>query len=147
MASHSNINYSSDESVLRLISGCPSLEQLNISRDVFDGVRTFTIDSPTLKSLDYYFFSSKGLIEHDFKLELSAPALSYLYLNDLTSRDFSVLNLCSLDYAEIHVSSPKAADIDSHCQRVVQLIQIVHNVSHLWISGDTLEERCTPGSL
>ncbi|KAG9133590.1 hypothetical protein Leryth_027307 [Lithospermum erythrorhizon] len=84
MASHSNINYSSDESVLRLISGCPSLEQLNISRDVFD---------------------------------------------------------------EIHVSSPKAADIDSHCQRVVQLIQIVHNVSHLWISGDTLEERCTPGSL
>ncbi|XP_050247528.1 F-box/LRR-repeat protein At3g59190-like [Quercus robur] len=61
---------SQEHSFLKLISGCPVLEDLSFTTDHFEG--EYKLCVPTLKRL-----SISGINDSDYELEINAPALEY----------------------------------------------------------------------
>ena len=63
---------SQEHPFLRLLSGCPVLEDLSFTTDLFEG--EYKLCVPTLKRLS---FSENVCNESDYELEINAPALEY----------------------------------------------------------------------
>ena len=65
------IKYANDETVRRLLAGCPELVRLGISRKEVDNLMTFNICHPTLEG---FTMDNRGE-DPRFKLEINAPSL------------------------------------------------------------------------
>ncbi|CAI9110399.1 OLC1v1010410C1 [Oldenlandia corymbosa var. corymbosa] len=102
------VQYGSDESVRKLVSGSPSLHTLWIHRYHYDGMAVCTISSPVLKYLDYSHGMCYGNNFHDvshFKLVIDAPALGYLTLVNFSCDEISLMQkLTSLREVRLQTS-------------------------------------------
>ncbi|KAG7603112.1 putative F-box/FBD/LRR-repeat protein [Arabidopsis thaliana] len=96
--------YPNDALLENLISSCPVLEDLNVSRDVENIVKVLRVRSLSLKSLILALDGDRyGDIEDDsWEVVIDAPRLSYLSLRDDQSKSFVLSS----------VTSPAKVDID-----------------------------------
>ncbi|KAL1217462.1 putative FBD-associated F-box protein [Cardamine amara subsp. amara] len=82
-----SVKFFSNESVERLLSNCPVLENLVVNKEDYDSVRIFNIDVPTLKSLSIE--NSKGENRGNTNeingFGIKAPSLMYLNIKDTFS--------------------------------------------------------------
>ncbi|CAL9241886.1 unnamed protein product [Arabidopsis halleri] len=100
-----NVCYSEDGPLVveKLISGCPVLEDLQLSRP-FDissqkVVMFLRVSSQTLESLRLYFRRDSGT---DFSVEIDAPRLNYMSVRESQYESILVKNLSSLFRIDIH---------------------------------------------
>ncbi|ESQ38288.1 hypothetical protein EUTSA_v10029438mg [Eutrema salsugineum] len=77
-----SVNFSHEESVQKLLSICPVLEDLVVRRSTYVSVEVYTINVPTLRSLsiDYLHAASPPAGVHGFVI--NAPSLKYLNIRD-----------------------------------------------------------------
>lgn len=83
-----NVEYEDDSSLVNLLSGCPKLENLVVSRDESDDVEIFTVEVPSLQRLTISdLFDGKmsgGYV-------INAPSLKYLSIHGVESRQCCVI--------------------------------------------------------
>uniref|UniRef100_A0A5B7CCT0 Putative F-box/RNI/FBD-like domains-containing protein n=1 Tax=Davidia involucrata TaxID=16924 RepID=A0A5B7CCT0_DAVIN len=127
-----SVKYANDDSVHKLFSSCPVLEDLLIKLIEADNELTFSICASALKRLT---IETGG---DDCKFEINAPALQYLNFKDHVFEDFSVQNLSSLVQANVYLSD--IYDIDCVFSDIVfKLLEQPSNVKFLFLSGQTME--------
>ncbi|KAL0761531.1 hypothetical protein Bca101_077681 [Brassica carinata] len=119
------VSYEDAGSVVNLLSGCSSLENLEVMMYLHPDVENFTIDVPSLQCLtliaadeEYAYFSS---------YVINAPSLKYLNLKGLIDEESSLLienmpelveahitDVCDVIYANIHgsLTSVKRLSLD-----------------------------------
>ncbi|XP_071719332.1 putative F-box/FBD/LRR-repeat protein At5g44950 [Rutidosis leptorrhynchoides] len=95
------VYFKHDRTFENLISGCPNLEELFVERNVVnDELYKIKLYSPSLKKLRLEFTSFSEW-DTNFKSEIDAPQIEYLYIkNERTSFDFKKKMLC---LAESHL--------------------------------------------
>ncbi|TYH30330.1 hypothetical protein ES288_A01G086500v1 [Gossypium darwinii] len=100
------VNFSNDDSVKSLLSGCTSLEDLVIEKFLMSNISNFNISHPFLKRLTllYTYQSDYGWITID------APNLVYLEYDDELVAGYSLQNLQSLVKADIDISNSLQVD-------------------------------------
>ncbi|XP_027184458.1 probable FBD-associated F-box protein At1g32375 isoform X2 [Coffea eugenioides] len=138
----SYVQYRNDESVGKLISGCPILEFLDISRYGFDNVTVFVISSPSLKQLR--FRGNDDFPENlHYKVAINTPALESLdYSNHIWQHiDVNFQNITSLVRAKIDVEAFPGDDPpqSGFCNSLVELVQALHGVKILTLSQETMK--------
>lgn len=136
----SSVKFANDESVLKLLSGCPRLEDLTVQRVDLDNVFNFNISSLTLKSIDLNFVYDIEPDSPRHTLQIDAPVLQYLSLNDCVSDAFVIGNLSSLVKADIsvYVSERNNAE-NGYGDQVLKLLNGLSNVKFLSLSGATMK--------
>lgn len=136
------VQYRNDESVSKLISGCPIIEFLDIFRCGFDNVTVFVISSPSLKQLCFRAHDDFPENLH-YKVAINTPALESLdYSNDIWQRiDVNFQNITSLVRAKIDVEAFPGDDPpqSGFCNSVVELVQALHGVKILTLSQETMK--------
>ncbi|KAK6160411.1 hypothetical protein DH2020_003792 [Rehmannia glutinosa] len=133
-----SLKYVSDESLPRMLSGCPVLEELIVDEFVdHPNMSCCCISSPTLKSLvlmsHFYllFFGS----DNPYRVKIDTPALRYLQLHDFISQDFSVGSLTSLIEADVIFDYDAPADGEVlHSRSVLEFVGRLCNVKCLKLS-------------
>ena len=80
-----SVRFSSDESVTKLLSICPLLEDLVVRRSTYTNVMVFTIDVPTLKCLSIDNTSGKSRPEGVHGFVINAPSLRCFSIKDTFS--------------------------------------------------------------
>ncbi|XP_013659116.3 putative FBD-associated F-box protein At1g50980 [Brassica napus] len=80
-----SVRFSSDESVTKLLSRCPLLEDLVVRRSTYTNVMVFTIDVPTLKCLSIDNTSGKSRPEGVHGFVINAPSLRCFSIKDTFS--------------------------------------------------------------
>ncbi|CAF1716162.1 hypothetical protein YC2023_113439 [Brassica napus] len=80
-----SVRFSSDESVTKLLSICPLLEDLVVRRSTYTNVMVFTIDVPTLKCLSIDNMSGKSRPEGVHGFVINAPSLRCFSIKDTFS--------------------------------------------------------------
>lgn len=98
-----SVKFSCDESVQRLLSICPVLEDLVVRRSTYTSVEIFTINVSTLRSLsiDYSRAVSQPARVHGFVI--NAPSLRYLNVRDHFSNFLMFTNMRELVKANVEV--------------------------------------------
>lgn len=109
-----SLKYKCAKTFEKLIEGCPVLASLIVNRTRYDNVGVFRISSPKLQYLLYKTHDmvsrpKKTFPEHIVpKLEINAPALVFLALDDSVTKDFAFQSLSSsaqvLRIASLHFS-------------------------------------------
>ncbi|KAK6139149.1 hypothetical protein DH2020_027107 [Rehmannia glutinosa] len=133
-----SLKYVSDESLPRMLSGCPVFEELIVDEFVdHPSMSCCCICSPTLKSLvlmsHFYllFFGS----DNPYRVKIDTPALRYLQLHDFISQDFSVGSLTSLIEADVIFDYDAPADGEVlHSRSVLEFVGRLCNVKCLKLS-------------
>ncbi|KAG7536089.1 F-box domain [Arabidopsis suecica] len=93
--------YEDDESVCNLLSGCPFLETLVVSRAACgDGITTFIIEVPSLQSLSIH--DENDGVDH-WEYVINAPSLKYLHI-DLEKGSEVCLSETSLELVKAKIS-------------------------------------------
>ncbi|GFP86410.1 putative F-box/FBD/LRR-repeat protein at5g22670 [Phtheirospermum japonicum] len=126
-----NVMYESDESIPRLLSGCPVLEELTIYRDNEDNMICCYISSPTLKRLLLTGRCFKDVEKKAYKVKLDTPVLRYLRLEDSVTRSFSAGGLTSLTEADVDFYSPMTL---AYARSVLEFVSRLYNVKCLKLS-------------
>ncbi|KAF3951492.1 hypothetical protein CMV_022859 [Castanea mollissima] len=142
------------DSVFRLLSGCPVLEDLSFQRQALAVVFKHKICASTLKRLSITFgrfdFDGSHFGSLDYKLEINAPALEYFKFNGHL-RDIVFLHkLDSLVQADVYISSFEAHafwvdwEDDRHrdeccADRVFNFLAALYNVKLLSFSTSNLK--------
>lgn len=116
----------SDQKLL-LFSGCPVLEELYIERWTFDDRCSLVVSIPTLKRLRLGFEMDHFVTYSSYELEIDAPKLEHLDLEDFATDEIYV-NLSSVLEARISVGS---------CI-LRRLLEGIRTVKFLSISDSTL---------
>ncbi|CAL9241884.1 unnamed protein product, partial [Arabidopsis halleri] len=126
--------------VERLISGCPVLEDLKLIRPfniwtqkVLKNFKLFLhVRSQTLKSLGLYFAMNRG--DTDFSVEIYAPRLKYMSVEQIQMDSIVVKNLSSLFRIDIrirdHPSRPD--DYNIFCDFLTGISSVRHMIIYLW---------------
>ncbi|KAK6157404.1 hypothetical protein DH2020_011652 [Rehmannia glutinosa] len=97
-----SIRLDGDESLPRLLSGCPVLEELILDGIIDCKSICCNISSPTIKRLEVVFCQFNGFgVHRDCRLEINTPALRYLQLNVHSFNAISAQMLPSLIEADI----------------------------------------------
>lgn len=99
-----SVRFSSDESVQKLLSICPGLEELVVRRSGYTNVEIFTINVPTLTSLSIDYLrvgSHQPAGVHGFVI--NAPSLRYLNIRDRHSNYFLFTDMPELVKANVEV--------------------------------------------
>ncbi|KAG7547743.1 FBD domain [Arabidopsis suecica] len=98
-----SVKFSCDESVQRLLSICPVLEDLVVRRSTYTSVEIFTINVSTLRSLsiDYSRAVSQPARVHGFVINV--PSLRYLNIRDHFSNLLMFANMPELVKANVEV--------------------------------------------
>ncbi|KAL3500914.1 hypothetical protein ACH5RR_040007 [Cinchona calisaya] len=146
-----SVIYTNDVSIEKLLSCCPILEDLKISRERWDNCLNSVISHPSLKRLTFEFYgdTSMGSFREaagrfKYKLSVKAPNLEYLKLEDYTSDHILVDFMPCLNEADISVMNLKKEDYWTRNQRcrygrsICGMLQNLSKVKHLSLSGDTL---------
>uniref|UniRef100_F6HR85 F-box domain-containing protein n=1 Tax=Vitis vinifera TaxID=29760 RepID=F6HR85_VITVI len=146
-----SVEYSDDDSIQKLLSGCPVLEELVIEREERDNQWVVNVSNPSLKILRIFFFTD-GFAhpyeqeDQDYKVVVDAPNLEYLSITDYLSKDYFVKDLPSLVKAFIDVEqdseefeeSPHNGGISYHGP-IYELLGRISNVKCLSLTGVTLD--------
>uniref|UniRef100_M4DQU1 F-box domain-containing protein n=1 Tax=Brassica campestris TaxID=3711 RepID=M4DQU1_BRACM len=98
-----SVRFLSDESVIKLLSICPLLEDLVVRRSLYTNVMIFTIDVPTLKNL-YIYNSWKSRPEGVHGFVVNAPSLRCFYIKDSFSNYLRFGNMTELVKASVNIS-------------------------------------------
>ncbi|KAJ4917717.1 putative FBD-associated F-box protein [Raphanus sativus] len=106
-----SVRFSSDESVIKLLSICPLLEDLVVRRSLYTNVMIFTIDVPTLKSLCIYNWSGKSRPEGVHGFVINAPALRCFSIKDSFSNYLRFGNMPELVKASVNIVCDQPEDI------------------------------------
>ncbi|KAB2044303.1 hypothetical protein ES319_D01G079800v1 [Gossypium barbadense] len=122
------VNFSNDDSVKSLLSGCTSLEDLVIEKFLMSNISNFNISHHLLKRLTllYTYQSDYGWITID------APNLVYLEYDDELVAGYSLQNLQSLVKADIDISNSLEVDGSTFFRGIC-------NVRSLILSDTSLE--------
>ncbi|XP_023919334.2 F-box/FBD/LRR-repeat protein At3g52680 [Quercus suber] len=142
------------DSVFRLLSGCPVLEDLSFQRQALQAVFKHKICASTLKRLSLTFgrndFDGSHFGSLDYKLEINAPALEYFKFEGHL-RDIVFLHqLDSLVQADVYISSFEFHTFgedwvdDRHrdeccADRVINFLATLYNVKLLSFSSSSLK--------
>ncbi|KAF8114894.1 hypothetical protein N665_0032s0025 [Sinapis alba] len=116
-----SVKFSRDESVQKLLSICPVLEELVVRRSGYSNVEIFTINVPTLTSLSiaYLRVGSQPVGVHGFVI--NAPSLRYLNIRDRHSNYLLFTNMPELVKANVEIV----------CNQSKSLIGSIASVRHL----------------
>lgn len=118
--------YGDDIAMQRLISSCPVLEDLKISRrQEWDGVLIMSVNVPTLKRLSIYQRYMEDIRGYEYRMVIDAPNLENLDLND------SVSKVIDVNFSDSLVE----VDIDGKCGP--KILRWISHVEELLLSGDT----------
>ena len=127
---------SQEHSFLKLLSGCPVLEDLSFTADYFEG--EYKLCVPTLKRLS---ISETVYNESDYQLEINAPALEYFnFEGDLQDIKFheKLDNLVQAD-VELYVYEDERKEFNR--EWVFRLFTALNNVKFLSFSPYGTEVR------
>ena len=127
---------SQEHSFLKLLSGCPVLEDLSFTADYFEG--EYKLCVPTLKRLS---ISETVYNESDYQLEINAPALEYFnFEGDLQDIKFheKLDNLVQAD-VESYVYEDERKEFNR--EWVFRLLNALNNVEFLSFSPYGTEVR------
>ncbi|KAF3951491.1 hypothetical protein CMV_022858 [Castanea mollissima] len=142
------------DSVFRLLSGCPVLEDLSIQREDLEGVFKHKICASTLKRLSITFgqseFDGSYFGSLDYKLEINAPALEYfkfdghlrdiIFLHKLDSLVQADVYICSFEARTFWVDWEDDRHQDECCaDRVFNFLAALYNVKLLSFSSSSLK--------
>ncbi|KAJ4917718.1 putative FBD-associated F-box protein [Raphanus sativus] len=105
------VTFSNDESVTKLLSICPLLEDLVVRRGFYTNVMLFTIDVPTLKSLSIDNSSGKSRPEGVHGFVINAPALRCFSIKDSFSNYLRFGNMPELVKASVNIVCDQPEDI------------------------------------
>ncbi|XP_007021398.2 PREDICTED: putative FBD-associated F-box protein At3g50710 isoform X2 [Theobroma cacao] len=119
------VNIANDESLGKLFSGCFVLETLLLKTDYHENTLDIKLCSSTLKSL------SINLRYAEYKLEINAPVLEYLELEESYHQVSFIGNLSSLVEANIHINYGISLN---------QLIRVLYNVKLLSLASYSYSE-------
>ncbi|XP_065617687.1 F-box/LRR-repeat protein At3g26922 isoform X2 [Quercus suber] len=142
------------DSVFRLLSGCPVLEDLSFQREDLEGVFKHKICASTLKRLSLTFGQSESNGSYfgslDYKLEINAPALEYfkfeghlrdiVFLHKLDSLVQADVYICSFEARTFWVDWEDDRHQDECCaDRVFNFLAALYNVKLLSFSSSSLK--------
>lgn len=131
--------YGCDESVRKLIGGCPVLKSLYIKRNRYDNVGLFTVFSNTLRHLEIIASGFACIQENTYlKLEINAPCLKYLRLCDCVSKDFSFQSLTVL--GELHLFDLDNLKPVHDCKWVFNLVEKLGEDLKILAVGDEVRD-------
>ncbi|ESQ53918.1 hypothetical protein EUTSA_v10027331mg [Eutrema salsugineum] len=105
--------YKEDDSLVRLLSGCPVLEYLMVKRNKDDNVTKFSVKVPSLLDLLYSNYNTpddNDIVDTGRCLVIDTPALINYHIADMSGDSCSIENMPCLESAYIDVES--FADID-----------------------------------
>ncbi|KAG5409460.1 hypothetical protein IGI04_005779, partial [Brassica rapa subsp. trilocularis] len=117
-----SVKFSGDESVQKLLSICPVLEELVVRRSGYSNVEIFTINVPSLTSLSIDYIrvgSHQPAGVHGFVI--NAPSLRYLNIRDRHSNYLLFTNMPEL----------VKANVEAVCDQSESLIGSLASVRHL----------------
>ncbi|KAL0877175.1 hypothetical protein Bca101_026880 [Brassica carinata] len=116
-----SVRFSRDESVQKLLSICPVLEELVVRRSGYSNVEIFTISVPSLTtlSIDYLRVGAQPAGVHGFVID--TPSLRYLNIRDRHSNYLLFTNMPELVKANVEVV----------CNQSESLIGSLASVRHL----------------
>ncbi|EFH46990.1 hypothetical protein ARALYDRAFT_916268 [Arabidopsis lyrata subsp. lyrata] len=92
----SGLMYKDEVSAVRLLSSCPVLEQLSVSRSRNDNVTNFIVEVPSLKNL-LYSKERSDIGDTGGSLVIDCPALKDLFILDSSGGSCSSRNMPCLD--------------------------------------------------
>ncbi|GMP65445.1 hypothetical protein CsSME_00026230 [Camellia sinensis var. sinensis] len=105
-----SVEYEDEDSLQKLFSGCPVLEQLNLERCILDKQQVVSVSVSTLKRLKVVWYREYFVLDESddlvYKLVVDAPQLERFYLRDNVSNEFLFRNLSSLSEASFCVGPP-----------------------------------------
>ncbi|KAH7842089.1 hypothetical protein Vadar_001382 [Vaccinium darrowii] len=116
-----SVELSDEDSIKRLLLGCPVLDELSMIKCVGKDVRVIHISAPLLTKLTYrskgkesYFWRSIFLgipADSDYKIVIDTPALLHLELFDYEAEVSLVKNLSHIVKADINIHSKAMTDL------------------------------------
>ncbi|KAL0899557.1 hypothetical protein Bca101_083518 [Brassica carinata] len=106
-----SVRFSSDESVTKLLSICPLLEDLAVRRSLYTNVMIFNIDVPTLKSLSIDNSFGKSRLEGVHGFVINAPSLTCFNIKDTFSNYLRFGNMPELVKASVNIVCDQPEDI------------------------------------
>ncbi|KAG5551979.1 hypothetical protein RHGRI_010160 [Rhododendron griersonianum] len=134
-----SLTFIDDNSFKNLLSGCPALEELNMTMSGKENMTTLCVCSSTLKKLCVNWKSFQ-----QYGVSIKAPVLESLEFVDCVSTVFDIDELPSLVEATFRASqsaTPRGANkrTDDHYYGVVRMLAKTSNVQHLQFDHDTVE--------
>ncbi|KAM7515371.1 hypothetical protein LguiA_004954 [Lonicera macranthoides] len=133
--------FKDDTSAQNLISSCPVLEDLFISRDGLHNFRTLNLTSWSLKKLVLRHYGTPDDTPDDTVqiIVIDIPALETLDIFDLGAQEYVVKDLSSIINAKLDVSNEYCGDPMSYGTCLFELlIKRIFNVKYLQLSGNTM---------
>ncbi|KAI8558538.1 hypothetical protein RHMOL_Rhmol04G0102500 [Rhododendron molle] len=134
-----SLTYLDDNSFKNLLSGCPALEELNMTMSGKENITTLCVCSSTLKKLciNWKSFQQYGVL-------IKAPVLESLEFVDCVSTVFDIDELPSLVEATFRASQSATVRVanertDDHYYGVGRMLAKTSNVRHLQLDHDTVE--------
>ncbi|KAL7216984.1 hypothetical protein ACSBR1_028832 [Camellia fascicularis] len=132
-----SVKYENEDSLLKLLSGCPVLENFYMVRWILDTLQVLNISVPTLKHLTVIWYRDyfqdedlEDLDDQGCKLVVDAPQLEHIYLSDYCTDEFLFRNLQCLSKASLFVGSSDLSFIDDGL-RIYRLLSGIPNVKFL----------------
>ncbi|CAN7122158.1 putative FBD-associated F-box protein At5g56560 [Brassica rapa] len=130
-----SVNFSSDESVVKLLENCKALENLVITRTRDDNVWLFNITVPTLKSLSISNAKVKRADAPGFVI--NAPSLERLNIKDTVS------NFLMFGY----MPEVTTANIEAVCDQSENFVGSLTFMQHLSLCSPTTKTPYTSGTV
>ncbi|XP_058216668.1 uncharacterized protein LOC131327527 [Rhododendron vialii] len=139
-----SVKFSDDDSIDRLICGCPVLDKLSMRECVGIDVRVVKISAPMLRSLvmSHLYFNYWGLRhvpKHSYKIVLETPALLFLEIFDVVAEGYSLQSLCHLAEARITIYQTTGQFKSDYSEAVSDFLKGLSNVQRLYLSSEFME--------
>ncbi|KAK9997703.1 hypothetical protein SO802_022389 [Lithocarpus litseifolius] len=122
------IKYANDDSVRRLLTGCPNLIMFYIGRTQRDNVITL-LCLPRLK----WFHIRDECQDHEFEIEMNASGCKNLYLYDLDFQNYLLVNTTNVVEATIRDLSERSEQDgqENYSQCILKLLRALPNLHTL----------------
>lgn len=137
------VTFLDDDSINRLICGCPVLEELSMRVCLGNDVRSVTILAPVLTRLVIYFLNTYEVDVFKYKIVLDTPALLYLEIREWVAASYTVKPLCHLVKAHIDIGHEYIRPND-YSEGIGDLLRGILNVQSLYLSHEFIEAIRSP---
>ncbi|KAK9030491.1 hypothetical protein V6N11_031917 [Hibiscus sabdariffa] len=129
-----SIVFEDDDSVKRLFSSCPILEDLSITDCDLRNINCINISNPSLKSLTLLVYGEQESCSFSltFAIVFDLPNLVYLKYEGCVAKSYSVVNMPSLVRADIEISRGHVYTRERDA--LVELFQGIGSVKSLHLS-------------